>query len=241
MNKINAEHRSYLEHEFGNRVSFRKTERKLYGHDIAALPGLIKPLVGNTTPDAVVQPTSEQELVDLVKWAAEQNIPLTPRSKATTGYGGVLPVKQGLVVDFYRMREIINIDPKAMTATVQPGIVFERLDKELEKQGLTLRLYPSSYPAATVGGWLAQGGAGIGSFESGWFQDNVVSARVVLPDGKVRVFSGPDLDLISEAGGITGLISEVTIRFSPKKNLRLWPSAVPDCSSMQNLIQDYCR
>ena len=187
MNKINAEYRSHLEHLFGSRISFRQTERKLYGHDIAALPGLIKPMVGDTTPDAVVQPTSEQELVDLIRWAAEHNIPLTPRSKATTGYGGVLPVKQGLVVDFYRMREIINIDSDALTATVQPGIVFERLDKELKKQGLTLRLYPSSYPAATVGGWLAQGGAGIGSFESGWFRDNVVSARVVLPDGSVKV------------------------------------------------------
>ena len=111
MSKINLEQKSFLENEFGNRVSFRKTERKLYGHDIAALPGLVKPLVGNTTPDAVVQPTSEKELVNLVVWAAENNVPLTPRSKATTGYGGVLPLKQGLVVDFYRMREIKNISP----------------------------------------------------------------------------------------------------------------------------------
>ena len=132
MSRINAEHRSYLEHQFGNRVSFLKTERKLYGHDIAALPGIIKPLVGDTTPDAVVQPTSEQELINLVKWAAEQNIPMTPRSKATTGYGGVVPVKGGLVVDFYRMKEIRSIDPETMTATVQPGLVWQKLDKELE-------------------------------------------------------------------------------------------------------------
>ena len=60
---------------------------------------------------------------------------------------------------------------------VEPGVVWEVLDKALMKQGMTLRLYPSSYPSATVGGWLAQGGAGIGSLESGWFRDNVVSAR----------------------------------------------------------------
>ena len=77
------------------------------------------------------------------------------RGKALSGYGGVLPVKNGVVVDFYRMNRIRHIDPENMTATVQAGVVWEKLDKELNKQGLTLRLYPSSYPSATVGGWLA--------------------------------------------------------------------------------------
>ncbi|MBP1706568.1 MAG: protein of unknown function cysteine-rich region domain protein, partial [Chloroflexi bacterium] len=237
MGRINIKQRSYLEHEFGERASFRKTERKLYGHDIAVLPGIIKPLIGNTTPDGVVQPVSEAELSNLVRWAAAENIPLTPRGKATTGYGGVTPVKQGLVIDFYRMQKILKIDSNSMTATVQPGIVFERLDKELGKQGLTLRLYPSSYPAATVGGWLAQGGAGIGSFESGWFRDNVIGARMVLPDGQVRVFNGKDLDLVSEMGGVTGLISEVTIRIQPREELEIVAIGSPDAVRMQNLIQ----
>jgi Fe-S oxidoreductase/FAD/FMN-containing dehydrogenase len=234
---INTEKRSYLEKEFGSRVSFRMTERKLYGHDIAALPGIIKPLVGNTIPDAVVQPTSEQELVKLVKWAVENNIPLTPRGKATTGYGGVLPVKKGIVVDFYRLKEVLNVNKTGLTVTVQPGIVFEKLDNELEKQGLTLRLYPSSYPAATVGGWLAQGGAGIGSFESGWFKDNVINARVVTPDGQARVFSGADLDLISDAGGVTGFISEITIRVQPKQELEVVAIGSPSGESLQKLME----
>ncbi|MFH0810891.1 MAG: FAD-binding oxidoreductase, partial [Pseudomonadota bacterium] len=212
MGKLNTEHRSYLEQEFGPRVTFRETERKLYGHDIAAMPGLIKPMVGKTVPGAVVQPESEAELVDLARWGAEHDIPLTPRGKATSGYGGVLPVRGGVVVDFYRMNKVQHIDSEAMTATVQAGVVWEKLDRELMKQGLTLRLYPSSYPAATVGGWLAQGGAGIGSYEAGWFRDNVVSARVVMPGGEVREFSGTRLDLISDAEGTTGLISEVTLR-----------------------------
>ena len=237
MSRIDEKERLYLEQEFGNRVSFRRTERKLYGHDIAALPSIVKRLIGNAIPDAVVQPTSEQELIDLTRWASVQNIPLTPRGRATSGYGGVLPVKQGLVVDFYRMKDIIRIDPDEMTATVQPGLVWEKLDKELEKHGLTLRLYPSSYPAASVGGWLAQGGAGIGSFEYGWFRDNVISTRAVMPDGQVRVFSGADLDLVSEAGGITGLISEVTIRVQPKEELEIVAIGSPDAASLQNLVQ----
>jgi Fe-S oxidoreductase/FAD/FMN-containing dehydrogenase len=237
MSKINSQQESFLETKFGNRVSFRRIERKLYGHDIAALPGLVKPIVGNTTPDAVVQPFSESELVELMVWAAEHNIPLTPRSKATTGYGGVLPLQQGIVVDFYRMREIKEIDTVALTATVQPGLVWEKLDRELEKKGLTLRLYPSSYPSATVGGWLAQGGAGIGSFESGWFRNNVVSARVVTPDGKVREFGGKELDLISEAGGITGLISEVKVKVQAKEEMKVLAIGSPNAGSLQNLVQ----
>ncbi len=237
MAKLNSQQRAYLEQKFGERVSFHKTERKLYSHDVAAMPSLIKPLIGNTTPEAVVQPQTEAELVELVRWATEQNMPLTPRGTASTGYGGVLPIKKGIVIDFYQMSQVSHIDAKAMTATAQAGVVWEKLDKELQKHGLTLRLYPTSYPAATVAGWLAQGGTGIGSFEFGWFQDNVVSARVVLPDGKVQEFSGAELDLISGAGGITGLISEVTLRVQPLEDMKIIAIGCPDPHDLQQLVQ----
>ncbi len=237
MGKLGGKQRVYLEEKFGDRVNFNKTERKLYGHDIAAMPALIKPMVGSTVPDAVVQPETEEELVELVKWAAENNIPLTPRGKATSGYGGVLPVKKGVVVDFYRMKRILDIDPKALTATVQAGVVWEKLDRELSKHDLTLRLYPTSYPAATVGGWLAQGGTGIGSYEAGWFRDNVISARVVLPGGEVRVFSGPELDLISDAEGITGLISDITLKVMPLEDMEVVSIGCPDAHDLQKLIK----
>ncbi len=237
MGRISAKKRAYLEQRFGSRASFSRTERKLYGHDIAAMPGIIKPLIGSTIPEAVVQPETEAELVELVRWAAENKVPLTPRGKASTGYGGALPVKRGVVVDFYRMKKILKIDSAAMTATVQAGVVFEKLDRQLEKHKLTLRLYPSSYPAATVGGWLAQGGAGIGSFEAGWFRDNVVGARVVLPDGAVRELSGTELDLVSDAEGITGLISEVTLRVQPLEDIEVAAVGCPDAGGLQQLSQ----
>ncbi|UCC61319.1 MAG: FAD-binding oxidoreductase, partial [Dehalococcoidia bacterium] len=146
MGKLSSKQRNYLDEKFGSRVTYSKTERKLYSHDIAAMPSLIKPLIGETTPEAVVQPETEEELAELVRWASENNIPLTPRGKASSGYGGVLPVKGGIVVDFYRMKRIIKVDPDALTATVQPGVVWEKLDRELEKHNLALRLYPTSYP-----------------------------------------------------------------------------------------------
>jgi Fe-S oxidoreductase/FAD/FMN-containing dehydrogenase len=237
MKTLNSRLKKVLEEKFGSRVTFRRVERKLYGHDVAAMPDLIRPLVGNTIPEAVVQPENEADLVALVRLAAENSIPLTPRGKASTGYGGALPVKKGIVVDFYRMKKIKNIDTQALTATVGAGVVFEHLDRELMKQGLTLRLYPSSYPSATVGGWLAQGGAGIGSFESGYFGDNVISARVVLPDGSVREFSGDELDYIYEAEGITGLISEVTLRARPLEEMDVLSIGCPDAGTLQKGMQ----
>jgi Fe-S oxidoreductase/FAD/FMN-containing dehydrogenase len=219
------------------RVNFDRRERKMYSHDVGSMPLMVKPLIGSTLPDAVVQPQSEAELIELVRWAAQNRVPLTPRGKASSGYGGVMPVKKGVVVDFYYLRAIKSIDRAAQTVTVEPGITWERLDRSLQAQGLTLRLYPSSYPSSTVGGWLAQGGAGYGSFEFGYFRNSVVSARVVLPGGAVRTFEGDELDLISEAEGITGIISEVTLRIQPNQAVNVMAVGCPSPKVFQSLVQ----
>ncbi len=233
---LNPKNRSYLEKKFENRVTFDRIERKLYGHDIASIPALVRPLIGDTTPDAVVQPENEEELVELVKWAHEKKIPLTPRGKATSGYGGAIPVRKGIVADFYRMKDVIGVDKDKLTATVQPGISWEQLDRKLAPLKFTLRLYPTSYPSSTVGGWLAQGGAGIGSYEYGYFRENMVSARVVLPTGEIRVFTGDDLDMVSEAEGITGFISEVTLKIQALEDLDVTALACPDAHDLQKLV-----
>lgn len=233
---MNAEQHSFLE-RFGERVSFDPTERKLYGHDIAAIPSLVAPLIGDTTPDAVVQPESELELIELARWAAAERVPLTPRGKASSGYGGAIPVRRGVVVDFYRMRRVLEVDPQGLTVTVQPGITWEQLDHLIKEHDLTLRLYPTSYPSSTVGGWLAQGGAGIGSYEFGYFRESVVSARIVLPSGETRDLSGEDLDLVADAEGLTGLISQVTLRVQPLVDLQVAALSATDTRKFQDLLQ----
>jgi Fe-S oxidoreductase/FAD/FMN-containing dehydrogenase len=235
--KLTSKQKSWLEGKFEQRVTFSRTERKLYGHDIASMPSLFKPLIGDTTPEAVVQPETEEELIDLVRWASESGVPLTPRGKASSGYGGVIPVKKGIVVDFYRMKRILDVDQNARTATVEAGVVWESLDRELAKKGLTLRLYPSSYPSSTAGGWLAQGGTGFGSYEAGWYRDNVISARVILPTGEVREFSGDDLDLVADAEGITGLITRVSIKVQPLEELEVICVGCSDAFGLQQLIE----
>ena len=237
MGRLRKAQREELRALFGARVSFRRIERKLYGHDMAALPSLFQAMVGRTVPDAVVQPVSEAELTALVRWASSRGVALTPRGKGSSGYGGVLPVRRGVVVDFQRLDAVLDVDGEAMTATVQAGAVWERLEERLARAGLAARLYPTSYPASTVGGWLAQGGAGIGSYEAGWFRDNVVSARVVLADGTVREFAGPDLELVSDAEGITGLISTVTLRVQPYEEVGVLAVGSPDAHALQRLAE----
>lgn len=237
MAKLSEAQTTWLEGVFGERMTTRPVERKLYSHDVGEMPGLIKPLIGTPLADAVVQPASEAELVALVQWAAREGIPLVPRGKATSGYGGVLPVKGGIVVDFFRMDKLLAVDAAAQTATLEAGMVWEKADRELQKRGFTLRTYPSSYPSSTAGGWLAQGGAGFGSFEAGWFRDNVVNARVILGDGSLGLFEGADLDLISEAEGITGFITQLTIKVMPAVPLELLSLSCAEAHSLQYLLE----
>ena len=237
MGRFTARHRVELHELFGDRASFSLSERRLYSHDIASLPSLLHPLIGSCVPDAVVQPVSESELVSLARWASSRGVPLTPRGKASAGYGGVLPIRHGVVVDFHRMSRVLAIDAEGMTATVEAGVVWERLEEQLVASGLAPRLYPTSYPASTVAGWLAQGGAGIGSFEMGWFRDHVAAARVVVADGTVHELRDGDVALVADAEGITGLISTVTVRLQPLDTIEAAAVGSTDVHALQRLAE----
>jgi Fe-S oxidoreductase/FAD/FMN-containing dehydrogenase len=228
--------KKFLAELFGERVSFDKTERKLYGHDIAAMPSMVKPVIGNTTPDAVVQPRTAEQLARLMAWANDRGIALTPRGKATSGYGGVIPVKNGIVVDFYFMKDVVAVDPDALTVTVQPGIGWEKLDRVLKRQGLTLRLYPSSYPSSTVGGWLGQGGAGFGSYAYNYFPENVVAAKAVLPGGEIRTFEGDEVELLAAAEGTTGFVTEVTLKVMPFRETAVMSVGCESAEALQAVV-----
>jgi len=237
--KIGKKEKTWLEGHFGPRANFNPTERLLYSHDIAAMPSLFKPLVGNTTPHVVVQPENQEEVVELIQWAADKRIRLVPRGKGSSGYGGIIPTRKGIVVDFYRMRNVLSIDKENETVTVEPGITWEQLDEKIKPEGLVIRLYPTSYPSSSVGGWLAQGGAGIGSYEFGWFDDNVVSATIVQPDGQVKTNTGQELELVADAEGITGFITKVTLKVQKLEEISVRAFACPDAYKLAKIYQQF--
>ncbi len=215
---------------FGERVAFHQIERMLYSCDVGDLPGLIKNQI-STIPDAVVQPESSAELVALVNIAIEYNTPLVPRGAGTAGYGGAVPTKGGIVVDFSRMKKIIGMDKEKKTVTVEAGVLWNDLEMELRTKDMALRLYPSSAISSTVGGWIASGGVGIGSFEYGSIKDNVLEVEIVTPKGTKRLRSD-DLDLVYGMDGITGLISQITLMVRNSEDDIPILAAFPDLDSL---------
>jgi Fe-S oxidoreductase/FAD/FMN-containing dehydrogenase len=196
---------------FGERSSFDRTEMLFYSHDAASLPGLVKSMI-KTTPEAVVQPTNTEDVVFITGFARKQAIPLTPRGAATSGWGGALPSSGGIVVDFSRMRRILEINKEKGTVLAEAGVIWNNLEHELNKQGLSCRIIPTSAQSATVGGWVAEGGGGIGSYEYGQIGKNIESVKIVTPDGEAKTLEGDDLELVIEAEGITGMVTEVEVK-----------------------------
>ncbi|MFW9786581.1 MAG: FAD-binding oxidoreductase [Candidatus Thorarchaeota archaeon] len=164
--------------------SAEKYMTKLYSSDIAALPGIVNDVL-NPHAEAVAQPTTTEVVSNLLVYCKENNIPVVPRGHGTSGYGGALPTRGGLVVEMTRMNQILNIDKQTMTIEVGAGIIWGKLIEELEDEGVTVAAYPSSAPSSTVGGWVAAGGSGIGSTKYGGISEQVVDLEVVLPDGRV--------------------------------------------------------
>ncbi len=193
------------------RARFDTRERRVYSHDTGVLPGAFRLLAGSSLADGVVQPQTEEQVVRLVRYAVAEGLPIVPRGKASSGYGGVVPARGGLVMDLTRLKGIVWADTDDLTVTVRAGTVWKDLEEALAVYGLGLRLYPTSAPGSTVGGWLAQGGAGIGSHEYGWFAENVLAARIVTGTGEVRELAGEELRGIADAEGTTGIITEVTL------------------------------
>lgn len=198
---------------FHDRVRTDRIERKMYSFDVGALPGLVKPFLPVGLPGGVVRPENDEQIIQLVKLANEENLKLVPRGMSTSGFGGVLPEEGAIVVDLSGMNRVIATDKDRLQVTVQAGIIWEQLQRQLKKEQLDLILYPSSLPSSTVGGLLAQGGTGFGGYEYGVFKENVLEAKVILPDGEIKFFTGEELQLyIADLEGITGIITEITMR-----------------------------
>lgn len=195
---------------FGDRVALNRIERMLYSSDLGALPELAKSQI-DAMPDAVVQPENNDELKALVALASKYKTPLVSRGSGTAGYGGAIPTRGGIVVDFYRLNRVIDIDTEKETVAVESGVVWNDLETELRGHGLALRLYPGSAISATVGGWIANGGgAGIGSFEYGYIKDNILEIEIITPKGTMKL-TGDEIDLVYAMAGTTGFLSRITL------------------------------
>ncbi len=136
-------------------------------------------------PELVVQPVSERDVVELVKFADREGVKIIPYGAGSGVCGATLPLHREVIVDMKRLNRILEIDRTNNVVVVEPGIIGERLEHELNFQGYTLGHFPSSIYCSSAGGWVAARSAGQQSTFYGKIEDMLVGFRGVLPDGSV--------------------------------------------------------
>jgi glycolate oxidase len=157
-------------------------------------------------PFASVFPETAEEVEALTSLAARYRVPLMARGAGTGLYPGKAP--RALVVRFDAMRGIrVPEGPEEDWVEVEPGVNWAVLEERLRERGTGPTVYPTSAPRATVGGWLAEIGVGVGSFEYGWLLQNVLSVEAVLAGGKREVIEGEALrHFVGSRGGLGFLV-----------------------------------
>lgn len=159
---------------------------------------------------ASVLPVSADEVELLAEVAERYSIPLVALGAGTVSEPAA--EEGAIVVRFNLMRALRLPEHEEPWVEAEPGASWLQLDDNLRARGWGLAVYPTSAPRATVGGWLATDGLGVGSFEYGWLRENVLSASVVLPGGERRKIRGEELGSLFEIGGISGIVVGAKLR-----------------------------
>jgi glycolate oxidase len=212
-------------------VLFQPEEVLLYEYDGSVEKG---------RPEAVVFPTTTQEVSQIVKLAAKYNVPIVGRGAGTGLSGGALARAGGLMLVFSRMNRILSLDAGNQRAVVQPGLVNFDLTLAAEPYGLYFAPDPSSQKSCTIGGNVAENAGGPHTLAYGVTTNHVTALELVLPDGEiVRVGNAqgdaPGYDLTGLFVGSEGtlaLVTEITVKLSRK------PEAVKTLLAVFDSVDD---
>jgi FAD/FMN-containing dehydrogenase/Fe-S oxidoreductase len=169
-----------------------KASKILYATDASAYREL---------PLAVAIPKGESDLIELVRFANTRQLSLIPRTAGTSLAGQV--VGSGIVVDLsYHFKDILEVNPEERWVRVQPGIVRDDLNKQLEKFGLMFGPETATANRAMIGGMIGNNSCGANSIVYGSTREHLLEARVVLSDASVTSL-GPlsDLELVAKCRG----------------------------------------
>ncbi|MEI9409502.1 FAD-binding oxidoreductase [Mesorhizobium salmacidum] len=173
---------------------------------------VLKQQLDHVTGDLIVTPKTEAELIRVLAACHRHGVPVTPRGSGTGNYGQAMPLSGGVVLNLAEMNEIKSIGPGRVVTG--PGAILADIDKATRAHsGQELRLSPSTYNTASIGGFIAGGSGGVGSINFGGLRDfgNVLRLRVVTMEAEPRVLelTGEDLHKVTHAYGTNGIISEV--------------------------------
>ena len=156
-----------------------------------------------------VAPTDVEEVGVVAEIAHRHGLPLSPRGAGTIP--GSARSAEGVVLGLDHMKSFSVTEGEEPAVELEPGLSWVELEDHLRGEGKSLRVYLTSAPRSSVGGWLARDGLGVGSYEYGWLSENVLSVEVVIPGGARHVAASEELDLIVGAEGTTGIIVGATL------------------------------
>jgi glycolate oxidase len=178
-------------------------------------------------PLLVALPTTEEQVVEALKLCHELRVPVVARGAGTGLSGGATPVRHGVVLSLAKFMRILDIDPVARTARVQPGVRNLAISEAVAPYNLYYAPDPSSQIACTIGGNVAENSGGVHCLKYGLTVHNVLRVRVALIDGTVveigsEALDSPGYDLLAlmiGSEGMLGVVLEATVKLTPKPQL----------------------
>ncbi len=133
-------------------------------------------------PAVVAYPRDEEEIIAALAVARDLGVPVTARGAGTSIAGNAIGT--GLVLDSSRhLRRVLEIDPEARTATVQPGAVLDDITRSAARYGLRFGPDPSTHSRCTIGGAIGNNACGSRALRYGRSADNVLALDVVTGAG----------------------------------------------------------
>ena len=195
-------------------VNAGSSVRSLHGEDASPHP--------RSEPDVVVMPRSTEAVADVLSFALEAHVPVTPWGMGTSLEGSALPLHGGISLDLSGMTKVIALDPESRTVSVEAGVTRLALERITGEHGLLFPVDPGA--DATLGGMAATNAAGTTTLRHGKMRDNLRALRVVLADGSTirtgtraaKSSAGYDLtSVFTGSEGTLGVITELTLRLQP--------------------------
>lgn len=207
--------------ELGNIKTIQESEQvKKLSLDYYYFSPILTPQLQDKKADLVIIPTSEEEVLKVAQICVKYQIPLTVRGAGTGNYGQCIPLNGGIILDMTEMKKIHWI--KSGVACVDGGIKMSLLERETKKQGWELRMIPSTYKIATLGGFIGGGSGGIGSINYGQLRDrgNLNKVRIITLEKEPRIIElmGDETQQINHAYGTNGIITQLEIPLAPTYN-----------------------